>query len=252
MTKPLSRTVPVCLRKIIATLHSEKSILRMKISSKQKKKKKNEVSRKWFVKVLQPCKWIVDTVEKKERVHGVRWHYSREFYPQVSRFLHSKVKLSRITLQSSILTLIRKSKISIPVLQSFILKNEYPPRPKNYPTSSIFFFSFSDRRSSRALSYLILIRVRSSREMHAGVHFFPKFFPSLTERRGSCLKLNSGIRLVKYLALTQLGTKLQFPLVSSRWKLLRGIVSLKLKKPKQPRSIPLFSLFLLLSLSSSV
>lgn len=115
-----------------------------------------------------------------------------------------------------------------------------------------FFFSFSDRRSSRALSYLILIRVRSSREMHAGVHFFPKFFPSLTKRRGFCLKLNSGIGLVKYLALTQLGTKLQFPLVSSRWKLLRGIVSLKLKKPKQPRSIPLFSLFLLLSLSSSV
>lgn len=92
------------------------------------------------MKVLQPCKWIVDTIGKKER--ALTPNHSREFYPQVSRFLHSKVKLSRITLRSSILILIRKSKISIPVLQSFILKNEYPENTKiirlHVPSISFF------------------------------------------------------------------------------------------------------------------
>lgn len=109
------------------------------------------------MKVLQPCKWIVDTIGKKER--ALTPNYSREFYPQ---FLHSKVKLSRITLRSFILILIRKSKISIPVqFQSFILN--IPKIRKLFDfTFRQFFFSRIFTRF--ILSYLILIRVRPSCE----------------------------------------------------------------------------------------
>lgn len=111
-------------------------------------------------------------------------NHSREFYPQVSRFLHSKVKLSRITLQSSILTLIRKSKISIPILQSFILKKTSILAPKIIQLQRSI--NFSDLRSSRALSYLILSYLNATSSIarnkrnvaNARVRsFFPKIVP---------------------------------------------------------------------------
>lgn len=165
-------------------------------------------------------------------------NHSREFYSQVSRFESKAFTNYSPEFHSHPNMKIQNFNSHSPEFHS--QKQVSSPRKLFNFTFHQFFFL----RSSRALSYLILIRVRLSCETnvtfwaHARVHFSPKFFPSLTERRGSCLKLNSGIVLVKYLALTQLGTKLQFPLVSSPWKLLRGIVSLKLKKPKQPRSPP--------------
>lgn len=177
-------------------------------------------------------------------------NHSREFYPQVSRFLHSKVKLSRITLQSSILTLIRKSKISIPILQSFILKKKrvFSPRKLfNFNVPSIFQI-FGRHALYLILSYLILMWLRLSRETsatlptHACVHFFPKLFPSLTEQRGSCLKLNSGIGLVKYLALTQLGNKAAISTGFEPVETFAGNRKFKIKKAKATAlDPPLFS-----------
>lgn len=171
----------ICRWKITATFHSEKSILRIKISSKPKKKKKRilaKVIRESFT-TLQ-----MDWRSGRRNVSTLTPNHSREFYSQVSRFLHSKVKLSRITLQSSILTLIRKSKISIPILQSFILKKTSILAPKIIQLQRSI--NFSDLRSSRALSYLILSYLNATSSIarnkrnvaNARVRsFFPKIVP---------------------------------------------------------------------------
>lgn len=92
------------------------------------------------------------------------------------------------------------------------------------------------------------MRLRPSRETsatlptHACVHFFPKLFPSLTEQRGSCLKLNSGIGLVKYLALTQLGNKAAISTGFEPVETFAGNRKFKIKKAKATAlDPPLFS-----------